>query len=178
MMMKTILGMRKQAKALSFCLMQKCLFWEGTYVWFDVFAAAYFERNIASRTTYPYWKEPVRVIRLSQLGCTDYRASQSSRSIKNSTLLSMSLSVVELASELKDHIASKMPNDHEEANQSQSFVPRGDDHITTTTFACSALVYLHVVIPGAYPEVPEIRHYVNSSMMCLKELTLPILCFP
>lgn len=42
--------------------------------------------------------------------------------------------------------------------------------LITRIFACSALVYLDVVVSGAYPEMPEIREHVSRTIDALRAL--------
>ncbi|OBT67210.1 hypothetical protein VE03_02777 [Pseudogymnoascus sp. 23342-1-I1] len=50
--------------------------------------------------------------------------------------------------------------------------PKPTHHILLITriFACSALVYLNVVVSGAYPEIPEIRESVSRTIDALRAL--------
>jgi Fungal specific transcription factor domain len=41
----------------------------------------------------------------------------------------------------------------------------------TKVFACAALTYLHVVLLGAYPELPEIRESVLRTIEAFRELS-------
>jgi C6 transcription factor Pro1 len=45
-----------------------------------------------------------------------------------------------------------------------------DSNIVTELFACAAITYLHVVVSGAYPELPEIRESVTRTLMALAAL--------
>jgi hypothetical protein len=59
----------------------------------------------------------------------------------------------------------------------------GSIHVITNIFACAASIYLHVVVSGACPEIPEIRRGVADTIEALisisdagfvKSLTWPI----
>jgi hypothetical protein len=45
-----------------------------------------------------------------------------------------------------------------------------DSSIVTEIFACAAITYLHVVVSGAYPELPEIRESVTRTLTALAGL--------
>jgi hypothetical protein len=45
----------------------------------------------------------------------------------------------------------------------------------TEFYASATLIYLHAIVSGAYPELPEIRENVRSTMELLKKLPSPIL---
>ncbi len=42
--------------------------------------------------------------------------------------------------------------------------------VITRIFACAALVYLHVIVSGAYPELPEIRNSVRRTIAAFQDL--------
>jgi hypothetical protein len=46
----------------------------------------------------------------------------------------------------------------------------GSIHLITSIFACSALTYLHVVVSGAHPELPEIQESVSRTIKMFKRI--------
>ena len=48
--------------------------------------------------------------------------------------------------------------------------PEWETRSVTDVFACSALTYLHVVLSGPYPELPEIRSSVDRTICALQAL--------
>lgn len=106
------------------------------------------------------------------------RKSQRSRTL---SMIELVQKATQLETELKSALSDFVKNRKSSTDVNKSlFMP----HLTpltiyadyvTEVYGTSALTYLHVVVSGAYPELPEIRDNVVKTMEMLKQIPSPLL---
>jgi hypothetical protein len=104
---------------------------------------------------------------------------------RRKSLSSGTLSIVELvkrATQLETELKQALNNFTENRKGTSKLNQSAKPHLTplsihadylTELYASSALTYLHVIVSGPYPELPEIRENVCRTMELLKKLPNP-----
>lgn len=94
------------------------------------------------------------------------------------------LSLIELTKrgrQIEERLRRRLANIDSEPSKRAPFdshlrmLPDSNNTEITRIFALSAITYLHVVISGAYPEIPEIRESVSKTIDALQSLLDPTL---